>query len=113
MNYAFLDAYIEDLKLISESQLNDSENNKFNSIDELTEENIITIAEGYEDCDGCDGWDESTINTLSPILDKIDSFIYEIKNCKKGSFTGVNNINDLKNYINKLSEELIDVSENL
>jgi hypothetical protein len=41
------------------------------------------------------------------------NFVYELKNCIKGSFTGCKTREELKTWLNDLAEEIIEVSNNL
>lgn len=112
-----------------------TKNSDGTSIDDLTKENIVTIEddasvnesgnlettkntedssennnEEFED----DGWGEEMVENLSPLLDDIEGFIYELKNCVRGSFTGCKTKEELRNYIIKnLSARLTEAAENL
>ena len=104
-------------------------------IDDLEKENTVTIAEeggegaeeggdenqntelnnnqNEDDSNLADGWDEEMVENLSPLLDDIESFIYELKNCVRGSFTGCKTKKQLKEYMNGLAKQLNEYAEDL
>ena len=60
-----------------------------------------------------DGWGEQIEEDLTPILDKLDDFSYEIKNCVRGSMTGAKTKEELADYMVSLAEELNSYAETL
>ena len=115
-------------KIYFESFLKKDEENS--PIDDLTKENIITIEEDsddqtknsefnssntdYDDDFDDNGWGEEMVENLSPLLNELESFIYELKNCVRGSFTGCKTKKELKNYmIENLAARLTEEAENI
>ena len=70
--------------------------------------NIITenykkiITESF----GEDGWNDEVRETLTEVISNLESFIYEIRNCVKGSYTNAKTHSALADYIRNLSEDL-------
>ena len=85
---------------------------KLSPIDDLTEENTATIDESLEENNGeekpekfdkgefeDDGWGEEIKEKFDPILTDLESFVYEIRNCVRGTFTNCKTKQELKKYI--------------
>ena len=131
----YFDSFLisEDTNKVEEGK---TQNSDGTSIDDLTKENIVTIeddapvnesgnlettqnaenqdqsndTEEFED----DGWGEEMVENLSPLLDDIESFIYELKNCVRGSFTGCKTKEELRNYmVENLAARLTEEAENI
>jgi len=61
-----------------------------------------------------DGWGEEMVENLSPLLNDIEGFIYELRNCVRGSFTGCKTKAELQNYmVENLAARLTEEAENL
>lgn len=116
---------------------NKTDNLNKTAIDELTEKNTVTIEddapinekgnletsqniesssndnknnEEFKD----DGWGEDIVENLSELLDDLESFIYELKNCVRGSFTGCKTREELRNYmVENLAARLTEEAENI
>jgi hypothetical protein len=118
------------------------------NVDELTEENTITIAEDTEedtkadteeptteveatistedddmaaeedetiteDDDEDDGWDEETIELLSDIMEDGESLYYELKNCKRGTYTNCTDHASLGEYLKEYANRIIEIAEEM
>ena len=53
-----------------------------------------------------DGWDEEF--EAEPVLDKLEDFLYEIRNTVKGANTKAKTYKELADYIENLADELSD-----
>lgn len=62
-----------------------------------------------------DGWDfEAQDNyDVDSLLNKLEDFIYELRNCRRGVTTGCETYEDLGKYMQELGDELISVGEDV
>lgn len=60
-----------------------------------------------------DGWNEIVKDSLDDIIIELEGFIYEVKNCVKGAYTGVKTHEDLANYIRELADRLNDAANEI
>lgn len=69
---------------------------------------INVINESYNSliCEDSDGWNDQVQETLNEVISNLESFIYEIRNCVKGSFTNVETHSALADYIRGLAVDL-------
>lgn len=58
-----------------------------------------------------DGWSEEVQETLEGVFSNLESLMYEVRNCIRGSFTQANTNEELADYISLLAEELVSVAE--
>lgn len=135
MNDNLTIAYMQDLKLIKEC--NEYESN----VDDLTEENTTTIEESedqtdmneVEECeesiedqegqevtnedddydDDDDGWSEEIQDVCNQLIEDFDGFSYELRNCKRGSFTGVDTGEGLGEFLEDLKLKIEDVIDSV
>lgn len=76
----------------------------------LTEdENDDYVDETEEDDE--DGWSETVQDELYDVMDKMDSFLYEVRNCIKGSYTHCSTNDELADYIEGLADRLTEAAE--
>lgn len=95
-----------------ETPENNSDDSENSENDEENPEGNMDSAETNQEFED-DGWGEQIEEDLSPILEKLDDFSYEIRNCVRGSMTGAKTRDELADYINSLAEELNDYAETL
>lgn len=128
MNDNLTIAYMQDLKLIKEC--NEYESN----VDDLTEENTTTIEESedqtdmneVEECeesiedqevtnedDDDEGWSAEIQDICNQLIEDFDGFSYELRNCKRGSFTGVDTREGLGEFLEDLKLKIEDVIDSV
>lgn len=61
--------------------------------------------EEFED----DGWGDAISEKLSYLMDELENFTYEIRNCSRGAYTNCKTKEQLKNY---MSNDLVDMITN-
>ena len=70
--------------------------------------------EDEENDDREDGWGDELVEKLTYLLEDLDNFTYEIRNCVKGAYTGCKTKEQLADYmINTLAENLKIEAEDL
>lgn len=127
MNNNLTIAYMQDLKLIKEC--NEYESN----VDDLTEENTTTIEESEDQTDmneaeeyeesiedqevpieyDDDGWSTEIQDVCNQLIEDFDGFSYELRNCKRGSFTGVDTGERLGEFLEGLKLKIEDVIDSV
>ena len=98
------------------SESNQENNKETNVSIEIQDEDVNdfsddTMKNELDNNDLDDGWNDEINESLSDLFEKLDSFIYEIKNCKKGSFTDCHTISELAEYMKELGNELIEKAD--
>lgn len=64
----------------------------------------------FEELDDTDGWGDEIEYILSETFSKIENLIYEINNCRRGSYTNCETAEELADYIHRLAEDLDECS---
>lgn len=91
-------------------------------IDDLTKENTVTIEEDSNDEveseklneDDTDGWGEEFAEKISYLLEDLENFVYEIRNCQRGVYTGCKTKDQLSDYmINTLAANITTEAEEM
>ena len=79
-----------------------------------TEDEDIAAEENetISDDDG-DGWDEETIELLSDIMEDGESLYYELKNCKRGTYTNCTDRASLGEYLKEYANRIIEIAEEI
>ena len=131
---AYLESFIinEDTKDVTSPEPKKVPNTGNAPIDDLTKENTTTIEEdsseevkpeskelnveiqneAEEDNEesefeeGEDGWPEEMSENLSYVLETLENFVYEIRNCTRGAYTNCKTKEELKAY---MTNDLVDM----
>ena len=64
----------------------------------------------FEELEDTDGWGDEIEYILSETFSKIENLIYEINNCRRGSYTDCETAEELADYIHRLAEDLDECS---
>ena len=118
MKKSYLDTYLnilleeEQTKEADDSIENSEETPDQEQSDSTDLDNTDELAETNQDFED-DGWGEQIEEDLTPILNKLDDFSYEIKNCVRGAMTNAKTKDELADYIDSLAEELSSYAETL
>lgn len=76
--------------------------------EELEEKKLKKLHESKSD-----GWPEEAVEVLENVFDDSERFAYEVRRCKRGSFTGVETLDGLADAANQIGEEWIKVADDL
>ena len=53
-----------------------------------------------------DGWDLDGVDSLEEAFSEIESFMYEVRNCRRGAYTGCYTYEDLAEKLRNISDSL-------
>lgn len=59
-----------------------------------------------------DGWPEEVVDAFNNVFDDVDRFQYEVRNCVRGCYTGVDDMEGLTDAARKIGEEWMEVVDN-
>lgn len=74
----------------------------------ITFDNKEAVKDKLEE-DAGDGWDEELKE--APVINALDSFLYEIRNAVRGAYTGAHTYQELANYIDELAVDLENLAD--
>lgn len=63
-----------------------------------------------EELEDTDGWGDEIEYILSESFSELENLMYEIRNCRRGSYTGCETAEELADYIHRLAEDLDECS---
>jgi hypothetical protein len=99
----------EDTKAETEEPTTEVEATISTEDDDMTAEEDETITDDEDD----DGWDEETIELLSDIMEDGESLYYELKNCKRGTYTNCTDRTALGEYLKEYANRIIEIAEEI
>lgn len=60
-----------------------------------------------------DGWDLGDLNQLEEAFDEIENFMYEVRNCVRGAYTGCYTYEELAEKLRNISDSLAMAAEEI